>query len=147
MNQCKLFTSFKEWEQVRKGIKKKKVNICVIYYVFNWTRNFRRQFLLLLRPLFVTLFLSCLHFCLLRHFEIIRCFVKSLIATSTYFLLIYNRKTKTWKVFFWATEFGCPSRYTGLPNGLDTSLIKGPQKRPFRDKKNKTHSGTYQALI
>ena len=34
----------------------------------------------------------------LNHFKIIRSIVKSLIATSTYFLLKYNWKNKTWKV-------------------------------------------------
>ena len=44
-------------------------------------------------------FLFSLHFCFLGHFKIIWCFAKSLIATSTHFLLKYNWKEKTWKVF------------------------------------------------
>ena len=54
-------------------------------------------------------FLFGLYFCILSHFEIIRCIVKSLISTSNYFLLKYNCKKKTWKVFFWVQEFGCPN--------------------------------------
>ena len=49
----------------------------------------------------------------------IRCFVKSLMATSTYF---ENEKRKPESVF-WAPEFGRPNRYIGLSNGVDTSLI------------------------
>ena len=41
-----------------------------------------------------------------------RCFVISFIATSTYFLLEYNRKKKAWKV-----RFGCQGSgaQTGIP--------------------------------
>ena len=31
-------------------------------------------------------------------------------------------KKENLKSVFWATEFGCPNRYTGLPNGLNTSM-------------------------
>ena len=65
------------------------------------------QFLLSLRHLFVSLaHLFCLHFCLLSHFEIIRCIVKSLVATSTYFLLKYNWQNKTWKVILGRQSLG-----------------------------------------
>ena len=57
-------------------------------------------------------FLFCQHFRLLSHFEIIRCIVKSLIATSTYFSLKYNWKKKTWKVFFRRQSLGAQ---TGIP--------------------------------
>ena len=48
----------------------------------------------------VIVFFFCLHFCLLSHFEMIKCILKSMIATSSYFLLKYTRKNETWKVFF-----------------------------------------------
>ena len=66
----------------------------------------------------------CLNFSLLsaflyfKPFEIIRWIVKLLIATWIYYMLKYNWKKKTWKVFF-----GRPNRYTGLPNGPNTSRI------------------------
>ena len=109
-------------EQVRKEIKKKKRTFSwSITYLSKW-KLFRRQFLLSLRRLFVSLFfLVYQHFCLLRHLEIMRCIMKSLIATSTYFLLKYNRKQNL-KSVVCAPDFGRPNRYTGLPNGLDTSL-------------------------
>ena len=65
----------------------------------------------------------CLHFCLLSHFEIIRCIVKSLFDTSTYFLLKYNWKKVNLKSVFWAPDFGHPNLYTVLPNSLNTSLV------------------------
>ena len=112
IKQCKLFM----W-------KKKRTFAWSIMYLNEW-RHFRKQFLLSLRPLFLSFFffslffaLFSLHFCLLNYFEIITRTVKSLIATSTYFLLKYSLKTKTWKVLF-----GCPTRYTGFPNRLNTSL-------------------------
>ena len=40
------------------------------------------------------------YFCILSHFKLLRCTVKSLITTLTYFLLKYNWKKKTSKVFF-----------------------------------------------
>ena len=49
-------------------------------------------------------FLSAL--CLLSHLEIIRYIMKSMIANSMYFLLKYNWKKKTWKVFFGQPSFG-----------------------------------------
>ena len=79
--------------------------------------------LLLVQPLCLIDFLLCLHFCILSNFKIIRCIVKSLIASSKYFLLKYNWKKKTWKLFFWAPEFGCPNLYTGLPNSLNMSVL------------------------
>ena len=65
----------------------------------------------------------CLHFCLLSHFEIIRCIVKSLFDTSMYFLLKYNWKKVNLKSVFWAPDFGHPNLYTVLPNSLNTSLV------------------------
>ena len=88
----------------------------------NEWKHFRWQFLLSLQLLYLIVFLFCLHFCILSHFKIIRCIVKSLIATSTFSLLKYNWKKKTWKVFFWVPEFANPNRYTCLPSGLNTSL-------------------------
>ena len=64
-------------------------------------------------------FFFCPHFCRLCHFKTIRCIAKSLITTSTYFLLKYNWKTKTWKVFFGRQSLGIQ---TDLPNSLDTLL-------------------------
>ena len=34
-----------------------------------------------------------------------------------------NLSNKKLKSLFWAPEFGHPNQYTGLPNGLDMSLI------------------------
>ena len=65
----------------------------------------------------------CLHFCLLSHYEIIRCIVKSFFDTSTYFLLKYNWKKVNLKSVFWAPDFGHPNLYTVLPNSLNTSLV------------------------
>ena len=53
---CKLFMSFNEWEQVLKEIKKKEWMFALsITYLNEWT-HFPRQFLLLVWPLFVSLF-------------------------------------------------------------------------------------------
>ena len=57
-------------------------------------------------------FLFYLHFCLLSYFEIIRCFMKSLMTTSTYFLMTYNWKKKIWKVIFGCQNFGIQA---GIP--------------------------------
>ena len=53
-------------------------------------------------------FLSCRHFCLLRHFEIIRCIVKSLIAIQHIFVAVQLKKR--------------PDQYTHISNKPDTSL-------------------------
>ena len=63
-----------------------------------------------------------LHFCTVSNFEIFKCIVKSLIATSTYFLLKYYWEKRNCKLFF-----GHPNRYTGLLNGLNTSLLLTPK--------------------
>ena len=63
-----------------------------------WFMVIRKIFKIL--PLLVSLFFTCLHFCLLSHLKIFRCFVKSLIATSTYFLLKHNWKKENLKSFF-----------------------------------------------
>ena len=47
-----------------------------------------------------------LHFYILNHYQKIRCIVKSLITTSTYFLLKYNQKNKTWKMLFGCQSLG-----------------------------------------
>ena len=65
----------------------------------------------------------CLHFCILSHFEIIKCSVKTMTATSVYFLLKYNQKKQNLKSAFWEPEFEHANQYTGLPNGLDMSLF------------------------
>ena len=49
---------------------------------------------------YVIVFLFCLHFCLPSHFKVIRCIVKSLFATSTYFLLKHGWKKKFEKSLF-----------------------------------------------
>ena len=46
--------------------------------------------------------------------------MKSLIATTKYFLL---KEKNAFKSVLWVPEFGCPNRYTGLSNDLDTSLL------------------------
>ena len=75
-------------------------------YLDEW-RHFRRQFFLALRRLFfLVVFLICLHFCLLSHFEVIRYFVTSFIAISTYFLMKYNRKKNTSKLVFGRSGLG-----------------------------------------
>ena len=75
------------------------------------------------RPLCLIVFLFCLHFCILSYVEIIRCIVKSMIATSTYFLLKYNWKKRKFEKCFWAPEFGRPNQHTGLLSGLNMSLL------------------------
>ena len=47
----------------------------------------------------------------------------SLIAIQHTFVEV-QLKIEKMKSVFWAREFGRPNRYTGLPNGLDTSLQK-----------------------
>ena len=85
----------------------------------NEWKHFCRQFLLPLQRFFVSfIFLFSEHFCLLSHFEIIKCIVKLLIATFVEIKL----KKENWKSVFLAPDFELPNRYTGLPNDLDTSL-------------------------
>ena len=50
-------------------------------------------------PLCLIVFFFCLHFYILSHFEIIRCIVKLLIATSTYFFEMQLKKEKLKSVF------------------------------------------------
>ena len=76
-----------------------KANICVIDYEFKWTEDLYGQFLHLVGPLFVFLLSVILSS---RPFEIIRCCVESLIATSVYFSLKYEWKKKIWNMFFGA---------------------------------------------
>ena len=50
-------------------------------------------------------------------------FVLQAISTSsTYFFVELQQKKRKLKNLFWVSEFGHPNQYTGLPNGLDTSL-------------------------
>ena len=62
-------------------------------------------------PLYLTGFLFRLHFCILSHFEIIKCIVKSFIATSMYFLLKYNWKRKLEKRFLGARVWALKTVY------------------------------------
>ena len=70
-------------------------------------------------------FLLCLQFCILSHFETIRCTVKSLIA---YFINIFlaeiQLKKENLKSVFCAAEFGHSNRYTSLLNHLNMALYK-----------------------
>lgn len=106
-------TSFKDLEQVRKKIEKKKRTLLWSIAYSNKWKHFRRKIVVSFRRLFVLLFtlLSAL-FCS-KPFGNNSILVKSFIAPSTYF----------WLGAFWVTKFGGSNRYTGLPNGLDTSLI------------------------
>ena len=63
--------SFNEWEQAHKEFKKKKRTFAwSIMYLNEW-KQFRRQFLLSLQRFFpFVVFLFCLQFCLLSHFEL-----------------------------------------------------------------------------
>ena len=47
--------------------------------------TFVDNFVFCFKLICLIVFLFCLHFCILSHFEIIRCIVKSLITNSTYF--------------------------------------------------------------
>ena len=62
-------------------------------------------------------FLFCLHFCLLRNFEIIRYTVKSLFAIQHIFVEVQLKKENL-KNVFWAPK----PVYTSLRNSLDMSL-------------------------
>ena len=78
----------------------------MIYYMFKWNKNtFVDSFSICFDLCCLIVFLFCLHFCLQNHFEMIRCIVKSLIATSTYFLLKYTWKNENLKGVFWVLEF------------------------------------------
>ena len=70
-------------------------------------------------------FLLCLQFCILSHFETIKCTVKSLIA---YFINIFlaeiQLKKENLKSVFWAAEFGHSNWYTSLLNHLNMALYK-----------------------
>ena len=66
--------------------------------LFKWMKYFCIQFLLLLQHLFVSLFFSCLHFCLLSH-------VKLLNALWNHWNTTEKRKPEVF--------FGRPSWYTG----------------------------------
>ena len=79
---------------------KEKTNTRVICYVVKWMITVSLTVSSLALTSLSHCFFFCLHFCILSHFKIIRCIVKSFIATSRYFLLKYNWKNKTWKVLF-----------------------------------------------
>ena len=87
--QEKLFMSSNDLEEVCSEIKKEKWTFSFSIMYLNKGKHFRRQFLL--------------------SYQLIRCIMKSLIATSTYFLLKYNwkkKKKKTWKVFLGHQSLG-----------------------------------------
>ena len=103
-----LFNRIPKLQPCEKKNVKEKANTRVIYYVVNEWKHFRWQFLLSLRPVCVIVFLLCLHFCVRRHFEIVRCIAKSLIATAAYFCWNTTEKRTLEKRVF--------------PNGLNASL-------------------------
>ena len=72
---------------------------------FNKWKHFSWQFLLSLWPLCLIVFPFSLHFLYSKLFRN-RCILKSLIATSTNFLLKKNWKKKTWKVLFRRQSLG-----------------------------------------
>ena len=75
-----LFTRQKKThEEVSTIYAKEKTSTCMIYYVVKWMKK-----RLLTAPSFSS---TCLFYCILSHFKIIRCIVETLIAFSTYFLL------------------------------------------------------------
>ena len=76
----------------------------------------------------------CLHFSILSHFKIIRCIVKSLIATSTYFLLKHNWK-KNLKSVFGRQSLGAE---TGIPF-FQTARMRHCQLVTFKDLKFYIH--------
>ena len=122
MKHCKLVTSFNERGQVRKEIeKKKRIFAWSITYLDEW-KHFHRSSSFALTSFFLIVFLCCLDFCLLRNSEIIyRCIVKSLISIHHIFVEVHLIKENS-TIVFWASEFGRPNQYIGLPNSLDTSL-------------------------
>ena len=91
--QCKLFMQ-------------RKVEILAWFITwFNKWKHFSWQFLLSLWPLCLIVFPFSLHFLYSKLFRN-RCILKSLIATSTNFLLKKNWKKKTWKVLFRRQSLG-----------------------------------------
>ena len=102
-------------------------NSFIVEVTFKWMKTLLLT--VFFQPLYLIVFLFCLHLCILSHFKIITSTVKSLITTSRYFLLKYNWKRKSWKVFVH------PNRYPSLPDDLNTSLllIKSVNKK---DRKN-----------
>ena len=124
MKQCKSFTWFNEWEQVCKEIKeKKRIFAWCITYLNEW-KPFPRQFFLSASTSFsLIVFLLCLHFCLLSNFEIIRCIVKLLLAIRCILIELRLKKENLKRSVWRAPELWHTNRYTGLQNGLDTSLV------------------------
>ena len=66
-------------------------NICLIYYA--WIKRWIKTLMQIISSFHWTsfcliVFLFCRYFCLLRHFEIIRCIVKSLIAIQHIFVAV-----------------------------------------------------------
>ena len=87
-----------------------KPNTCVISYVVKWIKT-----IFLTVSSFASTSLSrCFSllspFFVLSYLEIIRCIVRSLIATLKCFLLKYNWKNKTWKMFFWGARVWVPKQ-------------------------------------
>ena len=105
-------------EAVKTIYVKEKVNTSVICYVVTWMKIVSLTVLSFTTTALSHCFSFLSAFFILSHFKIIRGIMKLLTATSTNFLLKCNWKKKTWKMFFER-----PNRYTGLPNGLNTSLV------------------------
>ena len=81
--------------------RRKSEHFCDLLCIKINENTFIANFFLHFPVFFFSFFLFfCLQFCLLNLFEIIRCFVKSLSTTSTYFLMKHNWKNKTWFFFF-----------------------------------------------
>ena len=109
---CKLFTSFTKWEQFCKEINKKKRTFALSSMYLNKWNTFAASFFLRLDFFLsycfslLSAFLSSSH---LSYFEKIRCIVKSLIATSTFFVETKLKKENL-KSVSWAPVFGRPNQ-------------------------------------
>ena len=103
-------------------MKRKWTFVWCILYLNEW-KLFWRQYLLSLQRFFFSHFFPfCLYFFLLHQFEVIRCFVKLLMATSACFFWNATKKRKLEKCFL-GPRFGYPNCYTSHPNTLSTSLL------------------------
>lgn len=90
-------------------------------YSNEWKHFCRHFFSFASTSYYLIVFLFCLHFCLVSYFEKIRCIVKLLTATSTYFCWNTAEKRKLEKCFLGARAWA-PKPYIGLPNSLNKSL-------------------------
>ena len=88
---------------------KEKANTRVIYYVVKWREHVCWQSLLLFRPLCLIVFLFCLHFCILSHFEINRLHCEII---DRYFDAFFVELPKFEKCFFGHQNSGAK---TGIP--------------------------------